>query len=137
MMQVSRLGKQQIGCWILIAFLVPVWGAWGAEGDTPHRAAATVDLAGWIDQRFEAHLRDGGIAIGEVVDDATFLRRVYLDLAGRIPSVSEIRDFAADRSPRKRRRAIDSLLASERFSEHTARIWRRVLIPLHPRPIRP
>lgn len=86
------------------------------------------DLASWIDQRFASHLAtDGGELV--VVDDATFLRRVYLDLSGRIPAVAELRDFIRDTSADKRIRVVDRLLAHERFETHTARVWRRILMP--------
>ena len=44
-------------------------------------------------------------------DDAEFLRRVTLDLAGRIPTAAELEAFLADNSSDKRSRRIDSLLA--------------------------
>lgn len=51
------------------------------------------------------------------VEDAVFLRRVYLTAAGRIPSVPEARAFLADTSPDKRSRLIDQLLESEEFAD--------------------
>lgn len=52
-----------------------------------------------------------------VVDDAAFLRRIYVDLIGRIPTEGEVREFAA--APAKTRRAelIDKLLQDERFAD--------------------
>src|SRR5262245_53166142 len=47
-----------------------------------------------------------------VADDAEFLRRVTLDLIGRVPTASEARTFFADQSPMKRVRVIDNLLAN-------------------------
>jgi len=46
-----------------------------------------------------------------LADDAEFLRRIYLDLAGRIPSVKEARAFLEDKSADKRAKLIDQLLA--------------------------
>src|SRR4051794_12252176 len=63
------------------------------------------------------------------VDDAAFLRRVYLHLAGRIPSVQEGRDFLDDRGADKRFRAIEKLLAGQRYPLHLASVWRAVLLP--------
>src|SRR5687767_5258606 len=45
-----------------------------------------------------------------LADDAEFLRRIYLDLAGRIPSVAEARTFLDDKAPDKRTKLIDRLL---------------------------
>lgn len=53
--------------------------------------------------------------LAELSDDAEFVRRVYLDLAGRIPSANETRDFLADKSTTKRTSLIDQLLASEEY----------------------
>lgn len=48
-------------------------------------------------------------------DDATFLRRVFLDLAGRIPSVTEAKQFLNDTSPERRKQLIDRLLDSRDY----------------------
>ena len=50
-----------------------------------------------------------------VVDDLTFLRRVYCDLVGRIPTNEEATAFEADKSTSKRTEMIDRLIADERF----------------------
>lgn len=54
-----------------------------------------------------------------LADDATFLRRVTLDLSGTIPTADEVRTFVADSSPDKRSQRIDQLLASP---EHARRL---------------
>ena len=50
----------------------------------------------------------------EVCDDATYLRRVYLDLVGLVPTVEETNRFLNDNSPGKRERLVDDLLARHR-----------------------
>ena len=72
--------------------------------------AADDSLHARIDAIIEA--KAGG-ALAAQSTDAEFLRRVYLDLAGRIPSVEESRAFLADSSADKREKAIDRLLASD------------------------
>lgn len=86
-------------------------------------------LTQWIDERFQSHHEAESLRSTGVVDDAAFLRRIHLDLSGRIPSVAQLRDFVDDASPNKRLEKIDRLLESDRFGEHMARVWRRVLIP--------
>jgi hypothetical protein len=62
-------------------------------------------------------------------DDAEFVRRVYLDLAGRIPSVHEARDFLDDKAADKRLRLVERLLAGPRYVTHFTSVWRSLLLP--------
>lgn len=100
----------------------------GADAGTT-QAHNKPELAVWLDQHLGEHYQSTGLALPKVIDDATFLRRIYLDLSGRIPVIAEIRDFEDDSDPHKRIKAIDKLLSSNRFNEHTARVWRRILMP--------
>ena len=61
------------------------------------------------------HDRAKGKAFSPLADDAEFLRRVTLDLAGRIPSATEARAFLDDRATEKRTRRIDALLAGAEY----------------------
>ncbi|MGC4043940.1 MAG: DUF1549 domain-containing protein [Armatimonas sp.] len=60
--------------------------------------------------------------------DLVFARRVYLDLAGRIPSLDELRRFVADKSADKRERLIDSLMASDDYPRHMREVFDTVLM---------
>jgi hypothetical protein len=62
-----------------------------------------------------------------LADDATFLRRVSLDLTGTLPAPREARRFLADPDPAKRARVIDRFLASEAYALNWGRYWRDVL----------
>ena len=62
-----------------------------------------------------------------LVDDATFLRRVYLTVVGRIPTLEEARAFYACQMPDKRAKLIDSLLASEGYVQNFFNYWADVL----------
>jgi hypothetical protein len=62
-----------------------------------------------------------------LLDDAAFLRRVYLDTVGVPPTPDEVRAFLADRSPDKRVRLIDRLLADPRWADHWVSYWQDVL----------
>lgn len=68
--------------------------------------------------------------IGEqtpLVDDLTFLRRVWIDTLGIAPPVKDIRDFQADPSPDKREKMIARLLADERWADNQVGYWQDVL----------
>ncbi len=62
-----------------------------------------------------------------VSDDTTFLRRVYLDCLGLLPTADDARKFVTDPSPEKRSRLIDDLLTRPEFAEHWAQKWADVL----------
>lgn len=59
--------------------------------------------------------------------DLAFLRRVYLDTVGVIPTLAEIKGFEADNSPNKRTKVIDQLLGDRRWADHGMGYWQDVL----------
>ncbi|MFM7321878.1 MAG: DUF1549 domain-containing protein, partial [Armatimonadota bacterium] len=73
-----------------------------------------------IDRVVNQRLRLFRVTAAPTCDDATFLRRVSLDLTGLPPSPDEVRGFLADRSPDKRARCIDRLLDGDAFARHQA-----------------
>jgi hypothetical protein len=102
-----------------------------APASAPARAAkhSSDELALRIDLKFEELWKNIGVEQMEVVDDATYLRRVYLDLVGTIPSVAQTRDFLADSNPEKRRKLVEQLVAEPRSSAHLSRVFRRIMVP--------
>ncbi len=64
--------------------------------------------------------------------DAEFLRRVYLDVVGTIPTAEEASTFLADKAPEKRAALIDRLLADPRHAQHQADLWDGLLFGRHP-----
>ncbi|MBM4003778.1 MAG: DUF1553 domain-containing protein [Planctomycetes bacterium] len=72
-----------------------------------------------IDQQVTARLRLLGIPASPGADDPTFLRRVTVDIAGRLPTPAEVRRFLADGRPDKRERWVNDLLESGEFAD----IW--------------
>ncbi len=86
-------------------------------------------LAAKIDQYVAARWAEAKVQPAPPADDAEFLRRVTLDLAGRIPSVAEARAFLDDRSPDKRQRLVERLLASSRYVVHWTNVWRAAMLP--------
>ena len=60
-------------------------------------------------------------------DDETYLRRVWLDLVGDIPTPEDVTAFLLDSSTDKRERAVQQLLASPYYGQNWARYWRDVI----------
>ena len=96
-----------------------------SSGRTPD-VAGTVAL---IDEQIAAVWTNRQIKPSPPADDAEFLRRVTLDLIGRIPSLKEARSFLDDSSGDKRSRLIERLLASSEYAAHWSHVWRRLLMP--------
>lgn len=66
--------------------------------------------------------------VGEVCDDATFARRVYLDIIGVIPKADDVKGFVADTAPDKREKLIDALLARDAdYAAHWTPFWEDAL----------
>jgi hypothetical protein len=65
----------------------------------------------------------------EVADDGEFLRRVSLDLIGKIPTAAEARDFLDDPSPNKRHALVERLLDSPAYTTRATETWRRLFLP--------
>lgn len=74
-----------------------------------------LDSMGLIDKYIFKAIQDAGVKPAPKTNDYEFIRRVTLDLTGRIPTATEVATFAADSSSDKRARLIDSLLASQPF----------------------
>jgi hypothetical protein len=70
----------------------------------------------FIDEHVLARLRQLDVHPSELCDDATFLRRVTIDVTGSLPTADEVRRFLDDKSPDKRARTIDELLARPRHA---------------------
>jgi hypothetical protein len=97
-----------------------------AESRNRDDAAA---LAAKIDQHLARRWATAQVEPAPRCDDAEFLRRVALDLAGRIPTVEETCSFLADKRPDKRTRLVETLLASPRYPIHFTNVWRAQLLP--------
>jgi mono/diheme cytochrome c family protein len=69
-----------------------------------------------------------GLAPAPLCDDRTFVRRITVDLAGRIPTPAEVEQFLYDAAPDKRERWIDRLLASDDYPRTFREIWDGLLM---------
>jgi Protein of unknown function (DUF1549)/Protein of unknown function (DUF1553) len=97
----------------------------------PHGKPLT-EIPGWkpanyIDRLAAEKWKKLGLLPSPLADDATFLRRVTVDLCGRLPTPDEVRAFLADTSADKRSRLIDRLLDSPDYAAYFAMRWGTIL----------
>ncbi|MCA9246840.1 MAG: DUF1553 domain-containing protein [Planctomycetales bacterium] len=125
--QVSLAGRGQAA--VMVRF----------EGETavstlvvPYRDAPSLEdwqPRNFIDELAADKFRELGIEPSGLCDDATFLRRAFLDSIGSLPTIEESRAFLADADPQKRERLIDRLLglsdgeASGLYNDRYAAFW--------------
>jgi hypothetical protein len=81
----------------------------------------------YIDELAVARWKKLGLKPSPTADDATFLRRVTVDLCGRLPTADEARAFLADQRADKRARLIDRLLDSPDYPAYFALRWGSIL----------
>jgi hypothetical protein len=77
-------------------------------------------LAEVIDHYVEAKLKIAGVTPADQADDYTLIRRLTLDLVGRIPTTSETAEYVASKDPQKREKLVERLMASPAFVRHQA-----------------
>ena len=130
--------------------VVVVLSAFGlASAPSPGRSADkplapderdALKLAERIDELIAARWEAKGVKPAPLADDAEFLRRVFLDLAGRTPSITLVSDFLGDPAPDKRWRLVQRLLGGEfkatsvgagssLYLEHFSNVWRALWLP--------
>lgn len=128
------LSKDEIA---LLAFWIEQGAPWPDEAENPsiYRVAKMeprkpnlpksieglenpIDL--WVDQYF----KENGISWQHAVDDRTYLRRIYLDVIGLVPSPSELESFYLDDRPDKRNIWLRNLLdRQDDYSQHWLTFW--------------
>lgn len=80
-----------------------------------------------VDETVFAKLQALGIPPSSLCDDATFIRRVSLDITGRLPAADRVRSFLADQRPDKRDLLIDELLDIPEYADYFANKWNMIL----------
>ncbi|MEX2120885.1 MAG: DUF1549 and DUF1553 domain-containing protein [Pirellulales bacterium] len=83
----------------------------------------------FIDELVWRKLAQMGVTPSEPAADSTFLRRVYLDAIGRLPTPGEVRAWLADADPQKRDRLVDALLERDEYADYWANKWADLLRP--------
>jgi hypothetical protein len=99
-----------------------------AETQPILRASSDEEVLRFVNERLQAAWEQHEVQPSAKADDAEWVRRVYLDLAGRIPTPEEAQEFFQDKSPEKRGKLVDRLLESRDFAGNFASIWTNLLV---------
>jgi hypothetical protein len=102
-----------------------LWGAVRIRADEP-------PLRQIINAEVRAAWQKENLTPAGPADDAAFLRRIYLDLCGTIPTADEAAAFLKDPAADKRARLIDKLLDDPRYADHQTHIWDLILFGRNP-----
>jgi hypothetical protein len=134
---------RRLRLWLLPSLAIMVWTRGSSGADTPasfpngpaafaSRVVAPIEyaaLAQAIDRSLAARWEKERVTPAPHAGDAEFLRRVSLDVAGRIPPVSEARAFLGSTDPQKRWKLVERLLAGPAHANHMTDIWLELLVP--------
>lgn len=84
-------------------------------------------LHNFIDGLVDDRLRKLNVHPSELCSDADYLRRIYLDILGTLPTADEARAFHADKSPDRRKLLVDALLKRPEYADFAALKWSDIL----------
>lgn len=87
------------------------------------QAPSEGSLVEFIDQQIRQGWTDNEIEPTAAATDEEWVRRIFLDICGRIPTLEEVKAFNEDKSPRKRFTLIETLLADEDYVRNFTTIW--------------
>lgn len=92
-------------------------------GDPPARLYEGFATGNRIDELVGARLKKNRTPPSPLCSDEVFVRRVFLDVIGTLPTPAETRSFLSDRQPDKRNRMIDALLDRPEFADYWGLKW--------------
>jgi hypothetical protein len=104
----------------------------GLWADPPKASDAKPDpyaLAAKIDKILLDKMKEAGVEPAPPASDDEYLRRVMVDVVGRIPLPKEYYEFTGDKSAAKRRTEVETLLSEPGYVNHFTNIWRTLLMP--------
>ena len=116
---------------VLLVFAVVFAGAVGPNvppepqgiSDSPFEGSAPATPQNKIDELVLAKLKRTGIQPANICTNAVFVRRVYLDVTGTLPTPKEAKEFLLDQNPNKRIALINRLLEREEFADYWTLKW--------------
>lgn len=112
----ARFGEFNVGAQIIV---IPK--------DLPYRWPQNIAANNYIDEAVYAKLKKLRLTPSGICDDATFLRRAYLDIIGELPPPDAVEKFLANCDPNKRSQLVDELLNRKEFAELWVMKWAELL----------
>lgn len=104
----------------------------GLSNDISASGTSDVDVIAFINEQIRKGWKDAEVTPSPEATENEWCRRLYMDVLGRIPSVSELQAFLGDKAKNKRQALVDRLLDSDEYVEEYARnwmtIWTNILI---------
>ena len=135
---VSDAEKDMLRRWILAG--APGEGVAATVGKNRTTSSATMltkkgqaAIAAIIDSEIARQQKDAKITPAAMASDAEYLRRVYLDLVGHIPSHDRTVAFLDSKEPDKRAKLVTELLASPEYGQQFATIWAKLITAEEPK----
>lgn len=113
-------------CWLVLP-VPPAFAASERTPVSPFETQARAGLTNGIDGLVFRRLSELGLAPANPCSDAVFVRRLYLDVIGTLPTPKETAQFLASRTPNKRAALIETVLARDEFADYWAMKWSDVL----------
>jgi len=83
----------------------------------------------YVNTMLDEEWKSLGFTVSGEASDGEFVRRATLDIVGRIPSLAETEAFLKDRSPDRREKLVNRLLASPEYGKNWATVWTHLMIP--------
>jgi Protein of unknown function (DUF1549)/Protein of unknown function (DUF1553) len=91
------------------------------------KASTNALTAGELDQLISREQQAARVKPAPLTTDEQFIRRVYLDVTGRLPMPADVTEFVANPDSKKRAKLIDKLLDSDEYAQQWAAYWRQVI----------
>lgn len=117
---------------VLLVTIVPALTVAQQKGPMPRDVSpdrGVDEIVQIINKHFDEFWSRNGITPAPIADDAEFLRRLSLDLIGRIPTPAEARAFIEDKDTNKRTKKTEEFLTKSSFLNHFASVYRQLWVP--------
>src|SRR4051812_32318523 len=112
----------------LLALILTAAFAWAMPAESGELLPPDRPIEEAVDHYVDARIVEAGVKPAGEADDSTFVRRLTLDLVGRVPTIAEVRAFVDSADPEKRARLVDRLMASPGYARHQANSFDDILM---------